>query len=388
MEELGRSKVHNRRRGAGARAAMVVALIVVFLMSAASLTLSILDVVGVIGDKKTTTVVSNGGYYEGNNATFAEGSIADVASKVAPSVVSIVTQTESRGYFRNSTSSAAGTGMIVTSDGYILTNKHVVDGATKVTVVMDDGETYEDVKVVGVDPLNDVAFLKISGVKDLPAVTLGDSKSVMIGQPVIAVGNALGQYQNTITQGIISGTGRSITASDGSGSYENLSDMIQTDASINHGNSGGPLVNAAGHVIGINTAVSEDANGIGFAIPISSVKGMLGHLIESGKVERAYVGVNYLPITPDVVREYDLPVKAGAYIYSETGSPIMVGSPAEKAGLKNKDIVIAVNDVNLGANGSLASLIAEYKVGDTVQLKVLRGGDEVLIDMKLAAYPK
>ena len=336
-----------------------------------------------------TPITFNTSSTDGNSANFTEGSIADVASKVSPSVVSITTETRTTSWFgQSSTSSAAGTGMIVTADGYILTNKHVVDGASKINVVLDNGTTYENVTLVGEDPLNDVAFLKISNVSDLPAVTLGDSKTLSAGQQVIAIGNALGQYQNTVTSGIISGTGRSLVATDSSySSYETLSDMIQTDAAINAGNSGGPLVNAAGEVIGINTATSSDGDNIGFAIPISSVKGMLNYLIETGTFGRAYIGVRNISITPDVATSYELPVTAGAYVYSSSKySAIVSGSPAEKAGLKEKDIITAVNGVKIGSAGSLSTLIGEYKPGDTVQLTVLRSGKEIALNLTLAAY--
>ena len=180
--------------------------------------------------------------------------------------------------------------MIVSSNGYVLTNKHVVEGATTVNVVTAGGKTYKKVKVVTYDPLNDVAFLKIDDVSDLPAATLGNSKTLSVGQQVIAIGNALGEYKNTVTSGIISGTGRTLTATDSTGSSaETLTNMIQTDAAINPGNSGGPLVNAAGEVIGINTATSSSAENVGFAITISSVKGMLAQLIEKGEASRSYV---------------------------------------------------------------------------------------------------
>lgn len=326
---------------------------------------------------------------DGNSANFTEGSIADIASKVSKSVVSIVTSTKSMNLFGQSTDSqAAGTGIIVTKDGYILTNKHVINGAHKVTVVLDDGTTYEDVEVVATDPLNDVAFLKIKDVDDLTPATLGDSKTINVGQQVIAIGNALGEYQNTVTSGIISGTGRSVTASDGTGSnVETLSDMIQTDAAINSGNSGGPLVNAAGEVIGINTATSSTAENMGFAIPISSVKGMLSQLIETGKAERTYLGVYASAITPEAAKEYNLPVSTGAYLYSPSAySAIVKDSPAAKAGLKDKDIITAVNGTKVGAAGSLADLIGEYKPGDTVQLTVIREGKEMTVNVTLEGY--
>lgn len=326
---------------------------------------------------------------DGNSANFTEGSIAEVADAVSKSVVSIVTSTKATNIWGQSLdSAAAGTGIIVTSDGYILTNKHVINGANKVTVILDDGTTYENVEIVATDPLNDVAFLKIKDVDNLTPATLGDSKTISVGQQVIAIGNALGEYQNTVTSGIISGTGRSVTASDSSGyNAETLSDMIQTDAAINSGNSGGPLVNAAGQVIGINTATSASAENMGFAIPISSVKGMLQQLIETGSAKRTYLGVYSADITPEAAKEYNLPVSAGAYLYSPSSySAIVKGSPAEKAGLKDKDIVTAVNGVKVGAAGSLSDLIGEYKPGDTVQLTVIREGKEIAINVTLEGY--
>ena len=322
---------------------------------------------------------------------FVEGSIAEVAEKVAESVVSIVTSIKSTSYFGQSyDSSAAGTGVIVTEDGYILTNKHVIDGANKISVVLDDGTTYEDVEVAAVDPLNDIAFLKIKDATGLKAAKLGDSKTISVGQQVVAIGNALGQYQNTVTSGIISGTGRSLTATDSTGSMaEQLSDMIQTDAAINSGNSGGPLVNAAGEVIGINTATSSTAENVGFAIPISSVKGMLNQLIETGKASRSYIGVYMVEITPEIAKNYNLPVSAGAYLYNSAAySAIVSGSPAAKAGLKDKDIITAVNGAKIGVAGSLSNLIGEYKPGDTVQLTAVREGKEIAVNIEIGAYTK
>lgn len=305
---------------------------------------------------------------DGNSANFVEGSIASVANKVSSSVVSIVTSTKQRTLFGNYESGAAGTGVIVSGDGYILTNKHVIEGATKINVILDNGTTYENVKLVTTDPLNDIAFLKIDNVNDLPAATLGDSKTINVGQQVIAIGNALGQYQNTVTAGIISGTGRAITASDGSGSNaETLYGMIQTDAAINSGNSGGPLVNAAGEVIGINTATSTTAENMGFAIPISSVKGMLRQLIESGSARRAFVGV---------YTDADFTVKVSA------------NGPAAKAGVKDGDKIVSINGVKVGQSGSASNIVGEYKPGDTVQLALIRDGKEIAINVTLGGYEK
>lgn len=333
------------------------------------------------------TILSSG--TDGNSANFVEGSVAEIVDKVSESVVSIVTEVKTTSYFGySSTGQAAGTGVIVSSDGYILTNKHVIDGATKISVVLDDGTTYSDVRVAAVDALNDIAFLKIDDISDLKAAKLGDSKTIVVGQQVIAIGNALGEYQNSVTSGIVSGTGRSLTASDASGSMsERLTDMIQTDAAINSGNSGGPLVNAAGEVIGINTATSSTAENMGFAIPIASVKGMLSQLVETGEASRAYIGVYTAEITPDVAEEYNLPVSAGAYVYSDSKySAVIKDSPAEKAGILSKDIITAINGVKIGSGGSLSTLIGEYKPGDTVQFTVIREGKEIAVNVTLGAY--
>ena len=347
---------------------------------------------GMMAYQKTSTPLTflNSGV-DGNSANFVEGSIAEIADKVSASVVSIVTSTKTTNFFgQDYESAAAGTGIIVTSDGYILTNKHVINGATNITVVLDDGTTYENVELVATDPLNDVAFLKIKDVSNLTPATLGDSKTLSVGQQVMAIGNALGQYQNTVTVGVVSGLGRSITASDGTGyNTETLSDMIQTDAAINSGNSGGPLVNAAGEVIGINTATSSTAENMGFAIPISSVKGMLKQLVETGKAERTYLGVYSAEITPEVAKAYNLPVNSGAYLYSSsTYSAIVKDSPAAKAGLKDKDIVTKVNGVEVGKAGTLSDLIGEYKPGDTIQLTVIREGNETAVNVTLEGYKK
>lgn len=344
-------------------------------------------VISLVNLDRGSTPLSSPAGNDGNSANFTEGSIADVASKVTPSVVSIVTETTVQSFFGESSSQAAGTGIIVSENGYILTNKHVVSGTKKIQVVTADGQIFEKVSVVATDPLNDVAFLKIDGASGLKPATLGNSKTITAGQQVVAIGNALGEYQNTITSGIVSGTGRSLTASDGSYSSETLTDMIQTDAAINGGNSGGPLINAVGEVIGINTATTSGADNIGFAIPISSVKGMLSSILETGKGERAYIGVRSVNITPEVATAYELPVKNGAYVYSNNKySAVVKDSPAAKAGVKDKDIITAVNGVAVGPSGSVSSIIGEYKPGDTVQLTLLRSDKTITVNCTLEAY--
>ena len=325
---------------------------------------------------------------DGNKVvTQEEEDIASVVSKVSPSVVSIITTTQTRTpYYGSQSEEGAGTGIIVSKDGYILTNKHVVNGVDTVGVVLADGTKYDNVKVLGVDPLNDVAFLKVPDVHDLTAAELGDSTSVRVGQKVIAIGNSLGQYENTVTSGIISGTNRQVSAQSGT-SVETLTDLIQTDAAINPGNSGGPLLNLQGQVIGINTAIAEDAQGIGFAVPIGSAKGLLKEVLAGGEVKRAYLGVNYISITADVAKEYDLPVKRGAYVFSGNGkSPVASGSPADKAGVKDKDIITKVGNIEVGDRGSVSSLVGEYAPGDTIELTILRGGETLAVRVTLAAY--
>lgn len=385
--ECKKSSCENCKYKSGGNKAAVV------LASLALVAAGTAGVFSVLGYLKTNQPVSylNSGI-DGNTVNFAEGSVADIVSKVSKSVVSIVTSVKSTGYFgQTQTSQASGTGIIVSSDGYILTNKHVIDLASSISVVLDDGTKYTDVTVAAVDPLNDIAFLKIKDASGLTPATLGDSKTVQAGQQVVAIGNALGLYQNTVTSGVVSGTGRSLTATDSTGSMsERLTDMIQTDAAINSGNSGGPLINAAGQVIGLNTANSYAAEDMGFAIPIGAVKGMLAQLIEKGTAERAYVGVYTVQITPDLAKAYNLPVTSGEYLYATSAnySAIIKGSPAEKAGLKDKDIVTAVNGVQIGAAGSLSTLIAEYKPGDVVKLTVIREGQETTVDVTLEGYKK
>lgn len=340
-------------------------------------------------NRPTTSIFHSSNSASNNAATFAEGSISEIANSVSKSVVSIITNTSTTGsFFTGQVSQAAGTGFIISSDGYIATNKHVVANATKIGVILDDGSTYEDVELIGTDPINDFAIIKIKDVKNLTPIKIGDSKTTNIGQQVVAIGNALGTYQNSVTSGIISGKGRSLTASDSSRTtYETLSDMIQTDAAINGGNSGGPLVNAAGEVIGINTAYASQGNNVGFAIPINSVKGIMAGVLKDGKFERAVLGVRYQTITPLIAKEKKLDVTAGAYVKgSNNASAVIKGSAGDKAGIKDGDIITAVNGTKIGTAGSLGSLIGEYAVGDTVKLEVYRDKKYVQLDVKLEAY--
>ena len=317
--------------------------------------------------------------------------VIDVAQKVSPSVVSITTKQISPGFFgRSQQIEGAGTGIIVSSDGLILTNKHVVpSGTSTVTVVDSNGKQYSGGEVVSRDPVNDIAFIRIKA-SGLPAVTLGDSASVKVGQRVVAIGNALGQFQNSVTEGIISGVSRQIEAGDETGSAsEVLQNVFQTDAAINSGNSGGPLVNLAGQVIGMNTAVaSQNAQNIGFAIPINDIKSDLASVRSKGKIVRPYLGVRFVPLTKDVAAANELKVTSGAWLQGDaTASALIPGGPAEKAGLKDGDIITKVGSTTVDATHSLPTLIGASQVGDKVTLTIVRDGKTQTVQVTLEEAP-
>lgn len=317
---------------------------------------------------------------ESRQRVISEGEVVtDIAEQVSPSVVSIATESAVRspdifsaGYY---TQEGAGTGVIISRDGYVITNKHVVPQNTRELSVVDHaGRVYDNVSLVGRDPLNDIAFLKINGVTDLKPAQIGVSSDVEVGQKVVAIGNALGQYEATVTSGIISGVNRSVTAAGGDGRAEDLINLLQTDAAINPGNSGGPLVNISGEVIGISTAVSQEAEGIGFAIPIDDTKGLIKSVLENGEVARAYVGVRYVTITPEAQRQFKLDRTEGAYIVAGGDqSAVISGSPADKAGLKAEDIITKIDDVELDKRNNLTSILSQYMPGEDIEVTYLRG---------------
>jgi S1-C subfamily serine protease len=328
--------------------------------------------------------------------------VSNIAKSVGNSVVSVnvVGQTATENFFgfsQPTQTEAAGTGIIISSDGLVITNRHVVpSGTTSVSVTLSDGTELKNVQVLGrtsdSDSL-DVAFLKIrntGGHKLQPAI-IGDSSKVQVGDAVVAIGNALGQFQNTVTSGIISGFGRSVTAGDSQGaSSENLDDLFQTDAAINEGNSGGPLVNMNGQVIGINTAIAGGAQNIGFAIPINDVKGLIGQVLKTGKFERPYLGVRYIPLTADVAQQYDLPVSSGAYIAPavDASQPsVVAGSPADQAGVQEGDIITKLGGTTVDQNHSLTGLLDQHQPGDKVTLTIIRSGKTITKDVTLGTQP-
>lgn len=330
-----------------------------------------------------------------------DSATVDVVKNASPAVVSIViTQDLSKiynsdtfpfGLFNMDTPQGqqqvgAGTGFIISSDGLILTNKHVVNTTgAEYTVVTSDDKEYQ-ATVVATDPFNDIALVKINAT-DLPTLSLGDSSTLGIGQTVIAIGNALGQYQNTVTKGVVSGLSRTVTAGDGSGQSETLQDIIQTDAAINSGNSGGPLLNLAGQVVGINTAVNSSGQSVGFAIPINQVKQDVESVQKNGKIIRPYLGVRYLIINSDVAKTNNLSVDYGALVVRGSGQSelaVVPGSPADKAGIVENDIILEVNGQKIDENHTLAAELQKYNVGDTITLKLQHQGNEKTVTATLA----
>lgn len=286
----------------------------------------------------------------------------------------------------------AGSGFIVSEDGMILTNKHVVeDEEAEYTAITVDGKKYS-VKVLALDPAQDLAVLKIDNTEGekFTSVKLGDSSNVQIGQTVIAIGNTLGEFSNTVSVGVVSGLRRSIIAAGGDTS-ETLDNLIQTDAAINEGNSGGPLLNLKGEVIGINTAVASNAENVGFVLPINLAKRDLDQVKASGKITYPYLGVYYTLVDGQIQKDNGLSVDYGAWVTttnkenpkSSTAS-VVAGSPARLAGIKDQDIILEINGEKIESDNTLSQIIAKYAPGDKVTLKIQRGDQQVSVEVTLA----
>lgn len=284
----------------------------------------------------------------------------------------------------------SGSGFIVSENGLILTNKHVViDKQAEYTVLTNDGKKYS-AKVLALDPVQDLAIVKVSGSQNDQAekfqpIKLGDSSGIQIGQGAIAIGNALGEFRNTVSVGVISGLGRTISALGGQGFSETLEGIIQTDAAINLGNSGGPLLNLKGEVIGVNTATAEAAQSIGFAIPINIAKRDINQVIKTDKIVYPFLGVRYVLVDEKIKKKYDLSVDYGALVLRGSGGEPAVtpGSAAQKAGLKEKDLILELAGEKITKDNSMTKIIAKYNPGDKVTLKLLRDGKEVSIEVTL-----
>lgn len=283
-----------------------------------------------------------------------------------------------------------GSGFLVSADGYIVTNRHVVtDTEAEYTVIRNTGETYK-ADVLARDPVHDIAILRIEGT-DLPFIPLKKPEAVRIGQTVIAIGNALGEFQNTVSVGVVSGTGRTIIAgADGGGGASELRQVIQTDAAINPGNSGGPLMNSKGEVIGVNTAMVAGAENIGFAIPAHFVIRDLEQVQKQGKIVYPYLGVRYIVITDALQKAKNLALSEGVLITgSEDGrEPAVVPhSPAQKAGLREGDIIVKIDDVTLNKDNSLAEHIQMKNIGDSAALTIRRGTETLSVNVLLGERP-
>lgn len=281
-----------------------------------------------------------------------------------------------------------GTGFFVSSDGLILTNKHVVaDAKAAYTVLTNDGKKH-DATVLARDPMNDLAVIKIEGA-DFRAATLGDSDSVKLGQTAIVIGNALGEFRNTVSVGVISGLARTVTASGQGIGTETIQGVIQTDAAINPGNSGGPLLNLRGEVIAINTAVASGAENIGFAIPINQATRDIDSVKRTGSIKVPYLGVRYLMVDEEVQAKQKLPLNYGALVRGTTDGPgVIPDSPAANAGLQAEDIILELNGVKVDMEHSLSALIQRYAVGDTAILKVRRGDQTLTLTVTFAERPE
>ena len=347
---------------------------------------------------------------EGILATASAGSSADVVNivkKASPAVVSIIvskdlaSQQAQDGTAGSAASTSpfflnpfpqpskpnfqevgAGSGFFITSDGMILTNKHVVeDAAAHYAVYTSDGTRY-DATVLSRDPLNDLALVKVS-ITGAPTLSMGDSSKIQIGQKVIAIGDSLGQYTNTVTTGIVSGTGRTVTAGD-EGTSETLDGVVQTDAAINPGNSGGPLLDLNGLVIGVNTAIDEQGQLVGFAIPSNDAEKDVQRYQQYGKIVKPFLGVQYVLLDPEIAQENKLPVQYGAWINTSDSTPsIVAGSAADKGGLKDGDIITSVNGVQLGKDSTLSGAIKDMNPGDKVTLSVTRSGKSFTLTVTL-----
>jgi serine protease Do len=314
------------------------------------------------------------------NTIDVETAITEAVQNVGPAVVTVVATVPGQqtffGYSGDSTST--GSGIFISSDGYILTNNHVIEGGKSYQIIYSDG-SQNDASLVGTDQYSDLAVLKVSD--NVPAIaTLGNSDALNPGETVIAIGSPLGDFKNTVTVGVVSATGRSID----SGSGYSIDGLIQTDAAINQGNSGGPLVNLAGEVVAINTLIVRStgtgtvAEGLGFAIPINTARVISEQLIQNGFVSRPYLGISYQPISPRVAAVYRLPVQYGVYI-----TDIYANSPASQAGLRIGDIITAIDNTNLDDTHEYLNILFQYSAGDPVNLTVNRSGKTIQVQVTL-----
>ena len=314
------------------------------------------------------------------NTTDIQTAITQSVQKVGPAVVTVVGTIPGQNTFFGSTDdqTVSGSGFFITDQGYILTNNHVVEGTQEVNIVLSDG-TEEKAAIVGTDLYSDIAVLKTDG--KVPAVAkLGNSDVLKPGESVIAIGSPLGNFKNTVTVGVVSATGRSIDSGNG---YQ-IENLIQTDAAINHGNSGGPLVNLAGEVIAINTLIVRNTNsgdvaeGLGFAIPVNTAQVVAQQIIQKGYFSRPYMGISFQPIDPDIAAQYNLPAQWGVYVTRVSG-----GSPASAAGIQQGDIITKIGSVALDETHTYVNTLFTFKPGDKINVELVRGNQTTQVQVTL-----
>ncbi|MGZ8528631.1 MAG: S1C family serine protease, partial [Candidatus Limnocylindrales bacterium] len=312
----------------------------------------------------------------------------DVAAKVSPAVVRItVTGASDAGTLGVIPETGVGSGVIYDANGWILTNRHVVEGGGSFDVELKDGRVLSGT-VYGIDTLTDLAIVKVDAT-DLPTAAIGESDALEVGQLVIAIGSPLGTYSNSVTSGIVSAKGRTITTE---GSSKPLTNLIQTDAAINPGNSGGPLLDANGDVVGINTAIATNSNGIGFAIPIDVARPIMAQAVAGEALARPYLGIQFVSITRQLADEEHLPVQAGALVggRDQNGRPVagvQAGTPAAAAGIQDGDIVVSVGGKPIDDGHPLDATLAQFSPGDTVSVELLRNGERLAIEVTLGTRP-
>jgi S1-C subfamily serine protease len=317
-----------------------------------------------------------------------ESAVTTAVDRVSPAVVTIVPRASSGGL---TFAEGVGSGVIYDPEGWVVTNRHVVCNADSLTVQLADGQSYEG-EVIGLDTLTDLAIVKIGG-SGLPAVEVGNSSTLKVGQHAIAIGSPLGTFTNSVTTGVVSAIGRRIDVDDAcsmTGQMETLRDLIQTDAAINPGNSGGALVDVDGTLIGINTAIAGDAQGIGFAIPINLARPIMQQALEGEALSRPWIGIYYTALTPIEQDRRGLLLGYGALIEPPEGlrgGAVFEGSPAAQAGLREGDIITHVDGTRVDGDNPLDGILIQYRPGETVTLRVLRAQDVLDVPLTLGVRP-
>ncbi len=378
------SPVPARPRGGGPGIGTIIAASLLSAVVASGGTVAVLDRAGAF-DRTVVQTSTGSGATTGSAqpVTIDESSaVIDVAAKLSPAVVKIATEGQTTNPFGNVPTEGIGSGVIYDPNGWILTNRHVVTGASKLTVELKDGRRF-DGRVYGIDTLSDLAIVKVDQT-GLPTAPLGESDGLKIGQLVVAIGSPLGTYSFSVTSGIVSGKGRDIQVDGGT----RITNLIQTDAAINPGNSGGPLADATGAVVGINTAVATDSSGIGFAIPIDIARPIMEQAVRGQALSRPWIGIRFESIDLQLKQDKNLPVNAGALVSSNGTDPAVVtGSPAAKAGIKEGDIILSLNGKQIDSEHPLDALLVQFGPGDTIELDVLRDGASLKLSVTLGTRP-